>query len=426
MRILFCPAHYVYDDTREGSELAWSYNIADRISSIFPDSVVVTGRSTVGSRRYRIVEVTPGETRLNFGLRHALAFNTRYTLAAFRGLRSDRFDIVHHVLPFALGRTYNFAVLRHGSRTPFVIGPVQSPLTVRDTDVEPTDLRSYGSQDESRLASLERLAGRTFGAFLSAVAAPLLLSRVSARTLSGAAAVVAVNEQTRVGLIEIGVCPERVVVISPGVDSQRFQPATSSATDPAGVVVLSVSNLVNRKNVDVIIQAFAKVLTAAPLTRLRIVGDGPQRAALDNLARALGVRESITFTGSIPHATVHEEYRRADVFVNASAAEGFSTTCLEALASGLPVLSTKVGGFADVVEDHRNGYLIDRADSAELAAKLLWLVENPTSVAQLSIRARAIAERDFDWDTAVIPKYLDLYGHVSRERAPREASRRWN
>lgn len=89
MRILFCPAHYVYDESREGSELSWAYNIADRIGSLFSSSVVVTGRSTVGARRYRIVEVTPEETRVNFGLTHAFGFNARYTLAAFRALHDS-------------------------------------------------------------------------------------------------------------------------------------------------------------------------------------------------------------------------------------------------------------------------------------------------------------------------------------------------
>lgn len=416
MRVLFCPAHYVYDDSREGSELSWAYNIADRIGSVFSGSVVVTGKSTVGARPYRIIEVTPQETRVNFGLVHAFRFNARYTRAAFRAMREGRFDVVHHVLPFAIGKTYNVAALRHGAEIPFVIGPVQPPVAVRDAEVDPTDFKSYSSERRTGLASLRRSVGHTLDEFASDVLAPFAFSGLSARTVRRAATVVAVNDEAKDLLLGTGVAPSKVAVIPPGIDTSRFHPAKRGRRGASGLNVLAVSQLVKRKNVDVVIRAFAKVAEGAPHARLRIVGEGPERSALASLTHHLGIHERVTFTGFVRHAEVHEKYRRADIFVNASSWEGFATSSLEALASGLPVISTPVGGFADAIEDGRTGYLVTRPDPGELAAALHRLIENPERIADQSVRARELAERRFDWTTAVIPRYLEVYENVIRER----------
>jgi glycosyltransferase involved in cell wall biosynthesis len=381
---------------------------------------VVTGRSKVRERPYRIVELTPQDTRLNFGPMHALVFNTRYTAATFSELRRGQFDVVHHVLPFAIGRTYNLAALRHGAATPFVIGPVQAPLAVLDNDVNARDLRGEADGGATAFPSLRRSMIDRVSILASDVIAPVALWRLSRETFLRAATVVAVNEEAQELALRSGISPSRVVVIPPGVDTRRFRPAPGRWRG-SRVVLLCVCHLVKRKNVDVIIRAVANVVDAAPGVRLRIVGAGPQREALTALTHALGLARNVTFAGPVPNAAIHEEYSRADVFLNASAAESFGTTCLEALAAGLPVVSTRVGEFARIVEDHRTGYLLDRVDADELAAKLQRLVGHPALIDNLSRRARAIAESKFDWDAAVIPKYEDLYERVIRENEVRRS-----
>jgi glycosyltransferase involved in cell wall biosynthesis len=417
LRILFCPAHYLYEDGRDGSELSWAYNIADRVASQLPSSVVVTGRSMVHARPYVILELTPWENRVNFGLRHALTFNARYTRAANNALEHERFDVLHHVLPFAVGKTHNLAALRHRAVTPYVIGPVQ-PSIVRDTDIDPNDLRSF--EGRSGVKSARRAVGDSIGSFASDVVGPLAFSRLSRRTIAGASALIAVNEDARHLLIRSGASPDRVVLIPPGIDTRRFR-AGSDRTPSSTVEILCVSRLLRRKNVDLVMQAFADVSRRIPEVRLRIVGDGPERPRLTRLAGELDLGEKVAFTGFIPNAAVHEEYHRADIFVNASAAEGFATTCLEALASGLPVVSTNVGGFVDAVQDGKNGYLVSAPDAGNLAAKLSALAENPTLIAELSRGAREVAERKFDWDAAVIPRYRALYERVIQERQQGDA-----
>lgn len=415
MKVLFCPAHYVYDDSREGSELSWAYNIADRVSRRFPASVVVTGKSAVGGRTYRIVEVTPQETRVNFGLINAFIFNARYTLAALRALRDSRFDLIHHVLPFSVGRTYNLAALRHGRATPFVIGPVQPPLPVRDADRDPADLKSHAFRRQTRLTAARTAVGHAGRVFLSDGVAPLVFGRLSRKTMADAAAIVAVNDETKEHLVHLGVSPARLAVIPPGVDTTRFRPAVVRRKCPR-TKVLSVCQLTKRKNVDLIIGAFAIASRAAPQMELRIVGDGPEEGRLRRLANDLGVGANVSFAGFVRHAEVHREYERADVFVNASAAEGFATTCLEALAAGLPIISSRVGGFATAVLPNWNGYLVDGSSPAELAEALTRLVESPAAIDTMGARGRALAVNKFDWETAIIPKYLAVYEGVIGER----------
>jgi glycosyltransferase involved in cell wall biosynthesis len=398
--------------------VSWAYNIADRIGTMFPSSVVVTGWSTVRAKPYRIVELTPSETRVNFGLTHALKFNARYTFATFRALDDAAFDIVHHVLPFAIGKTFNLAAIRRGVGTPFVIGPVQPPLTAHDADLDPTDFKRYGSKRERGLAAVERSVTQSGRRFLSDTVAPTAFSGISRATVRRAAALVAVNAEARACLIRSGASPSRIAIIPPGVDTSRFEPRVRLRATPGRCDLLSVSQLIKRKNLAVVIEAFAKLAETAPESTLRIVGDGPEREALTALAYRLGVGEAVTFTGFVPNALVHEEYHGAEVFINASASEGFATTCLEALASGLPVVSTRVGGFVDAVENGRNGYLVDAPNADMFAATLAPLVEDKALVGELSRRARETAERRFDWDRSVIPAYLEVYARVVARRRP--------
>ncbi len=395
MRILFCPAHQIYDAENEGSEFAWTFNIADRVASRFPGSLVVTGRTEIGRRPYRIVSLTPGERRFNAGVAYALRFNALYTLATMRALHRGEFDLVHHVLPFALDRTYNLAAALPGRRTPFVIGPIQMPLTVPDTDIDPSDVRKTSLSEPS----LDPLLLR---------AADPILRVLSRRTLRSATRLVAVDRATRDALTARGVLPGRISIIPPGVDTARFAFAPFATKRPP-FRLLCVCHLVARKNVALVLHALVEISRRVPRVELSVVGDGPQRTSLEALADRLGVRGRVRFEGSVPHGRVHSHYEKAHVFVSASRAESFGTSCLEAMASGLPVVSTAVGAFRETVRDGHNGYIVQQETSGELADRVTTLLQQPRLLEDFGRRARATAEQSFDWDRVVVPSYLDVY-----------------
>jgi glycosyltransferase involved in cell wall biosynthesis len=409
VRILFCPTHYLYGAEREGSEFAWAFNIADRIATLHPDSAVVTGYSEVG-RPYRIVALMPKERTFKGGELHALRFNTAYTLYTIRALRRGQFHLVHHVLPFALGRTYNAAIGLPRRETPFVIGPIQSPLEVPDVDLDAADVRGRGAAPDRRRRRTPPAAAR-------------VLAALSDRTLRSANRVVTVDERTREAVLARGVAAEHASVIPPGVDTVRFGFVAGGAKPARPLRLLVVANLVARKDVPTVLRAFAEIRTRVEQTHLSIVGEGPQLEGLRRLAGELGIAPDVTFSGAVPHARVHAHYRAAHIFVNASRAEGFASTCLESMASGLPVVSTAVGGFRDMVRDGSTGFLVPENDPRALADRVLAIARDASAMAAFGRRARETAER-FDWERAIVPRYLEVYAEAlagARRRRGREA-----
>jgi glycosyltransferase involved in cell wall biosynthesis len=404
MKILFCPAHLVLDAHREGSELAWAYNIVDRLAPACRGSLAVTGRNDLDQRRaYRIQELTPKARGLNFGNLHALRFNLLYTRATFRTLRVEHFDVVHHVLPFAVGRTFNLALLRR-RRPPFVIGPVQTPLAVPDLDLDPRDVRRV------RVPSRTRPAGNA-----AALASPLL-SVLSRRTVQHADRIVAIDAAARDLLESWGVADDRIVIIPAGVDCDRFKPPETAGDSQRPLNLLVVCHLVRRKNVAAVLRAVADARREGVKTRLSVVGDGPQLDPLRREAQRLSIERDVEFVGFVPHGEIHTRYRQADVFVNASLAESFSTTCLEAMASGIPAVSTSVGVFSAAIDDGHNGYLVPQGDYAAMAGRIVELSRNRPLLQTLGHRARAATVERFDWAGAVIPRYLELYRSVVESR----------
>jgi glycosyltransferase involved in cell wall biosynthesis len=413
MRILLCPTHYVLDSEREGSEFGWAYNIADRVASSCPGSVVVVGRTGLTEPKdYRVVEVMPGTRGLVPGDFHALQFNLRYTATTVRALRAGRFGVVHHVLPFAIDRTFNLAAVFPWRSTPFVIGPVQPPLSLPDFDLASRDAR--GALSSWRRARLREG---------TAPASPPGVGFLSSRTLRRADRVVVVDSTACELALSRGVARNRIAIIPPGVDCDRFTSHEGGDAPGAPLRLLVASRLAKRKNVALVLRAFAEARRAGADAQLSVVGEGPELRRLPDEARSLGIERDVHFAGFVPHARIHERYRDADVFLNASIAEGFSTTCLEAMASGLPAVSTRVGGFSDAIRDGDNGYLVAQGDDRAMAARIVELSADRGLVRTLSQRARATALQEFDWDRVVIPRYLDLYRELVEASRSRSATR---
>jgi phenylacetate-CoA ligase len=286
-----------------------------------------------------------------------------------------------------------------------VIGPIQSPLEVADVDVDPANVRGPRAAPGRR--------GRR-----TPPAVARVLAALSDRTLRSANRVVTVDEGTREAVLARGVAAEQVAVIPPGVDTERFGFVGADAKPARPLRLLVVANLVARKDVPTVLRAFAEIRKHVDQTHLSIVGDGPQLAGLRRLACELAIAADVTFTGAVPHAKVHEHYGAAHIFLNASRAEGFASTCLESMASGLPVVSTAVGGYRDAVKEGRTGFLVPENDPRALAARVLAIAGEASMMGAFAQRAREAAKR-FDWERAIVPRYLEVY----REALP-DARRR--
>jgi glycogen synthase len=227
--------------------------------------------------------------------------------------------------------------------------------------------------------------------------------------------VVAVCES--LGRLTANTCPDlRYSVVPNGVDLKLFRPREEALREGGPLRCVAVARLIERKGLGDLIRAFAMLERGR--FELEIVGRGPDEALLRALARDLGVAHEVIFTGSLDRAGVAERYRAADLFTLPSTAEAFGNVFAEALASGLPIVGSAIGGIPDLVEHGSNGLLVPANDPATLARAITYLADDPELRTEMSHRNRAKAEATLEW-SAVTNRYLSIYqGIEARVAAP--------
>ena len=164
------------------------------------------------------------------------------------------------------------------------------------------------------------------------------------------------------------------------------------------------------------VNALALVLRRQPQARLVIAGSGPLRAELEQLAASLGVTHAITFTGRVDNQAMAALYQAATVMVNPSLVDNMPNSVLEALASGVPVVSTNVGGVPYLVEDGKTALLIPPRSPEAMAAAILRLVDEPGLAARLQSAGLQHVQQ-FAWSD-VRPRLLAVYRRVGRIGKP--------
>jgi glycosyltransferase involved in cell wall biosynthesis len=186
--------------------------------------------------------------------------------------------------------------------------------------------------------------------------------------------------------------PASVWQYLPNVLGAVFLTATPAATTPdegRPFVFVCVARLSPEKAHALLIEAFAAAFCGDPGVRLRLVGDGPALPALEQLSTRLGIAAQVEFVGTLPAEQVRAEMEAADAFVLASNAETFGVVVIEALACGLPVVSTASGG-PDHLVDATNGLLVAVADRPALRDALLRMRAQASRYDRAAIRAEVI------------------------------------
>lgn len=228
-------------------------------------------------------------------------------------------------------------------------------------------------------------------------------------------ACLAVSAENRAEAIRFGISAQRVHLIPNGVDGRRFHPVTpaerSAARQSLGLdcqrLVLSVGRLSAEKNLLGLLDAWAAIAAPARAgTLLALVGDGPDWDAIQAKARQLSIAGSVHLAGQ--RSDVSLWYRAADVYVVPSFIEGLSNTMIEALASGVPVVSTRVSGSSVLMAPRRAGVVVDVGNSQQLAAAIAGLLNDEAKRIQLSRNARAMFEARFSLDT-LSHRMVELY-----------------
>lgn len=214
--------------------------------------------------------------------------------------------------------------------------------------------------------------------------------------------------------------PKPLTVVPFGVDTDLFTPRPPGDNVPKGVTFGTVKALERVYGIDLLIEAFALLVAKRPALelRLRIVGGGGQRDALQRLAASSGVADKITFVGAVPHDRVPGELRKFDVFVALSRAESFGVAVVEAGACGLPVVVSNVGGLPEVVRNGTTGLVVPASDAFEASVQMGRLCDSPELRTSLGRNGREMVCSEFAWSVCV-DRMLDVLQNNVRQNMNR-------
>ncbi|WP_018921456.1 glycosyltransferase [Salsuginibacillus kocurii] len=211
-------------------------------------------------------------------------------------------------------------------------------------------------------------------------------------------------------------CPsEKIQVLYGGVDLSQFTYRPPQMRESQNI--LSMGRLVEKKGHHVLMQAFAKIRDKFPKATLTIIGRGDLEEPLHSLATQLNLGDSFRLLKQIPKAQVHEEMAQADLFCAASLeasdgnVEGIPNTVKEAMATGLPVVSTTHGGIPELVTNHEDGVLVEENNVNQLAEALEYMLKNKHLWEQFTTAARQTVEQNFD-QTRQLQEQARLYDEL--------------
>lgn len=195
----------------------------------------------------------------------------------------------------------------------------------------------------------------------------------------------------------------RIVIIPNGVDLNKFKFITHEFKK----TIITASRLVEKNGVADLIEAF-KILNDSS-AKLVIVGDGQLAGNLKSRAQGF---ENISFVGTAPHEKLPEYLSSADIFVRPSFSEGLGTAFLEAMAVGLPVIGTRVGGIIDFIVDGETGLYCEVNNPEDLASKIKLLFNDESLRKKLIENGRKLVEEKYNWDKISL-QYEDIYSNTS-------------
>jgi L-malate glycosyltransferase len=224
-----------------------------------------------------------------------------------------------------------------------------------------------------------------------------------------------VSEYLRQETVEhFDISADRIDVIPNFVDLNLYKrtahPCHRSRLSESGeCIIMHISNFRAVKRVDDAVRAFARISRALP-ARLILIGDGPERGRVQQAAEEEGVANRVTFLGK--QESVAEILSCADLFILPSATESFGLVALEAMACGVPVIATRVGGIPEVIPEGEAGYLADVGDIETMAERAIEILKDNEKWRTMSARARIAAER-YSQD-AIVPMYERHYEKVMK------------
>ncbi|MEX2089046.1 MAG: glycosyltransferase family 4 protein [Bacteroidota bacterium] len=225
-----------------------------------------------------------------------------------------------------------------------------------------------------------------------------------------------VSESTRQELTGLGFKEASISIVHNCVDHSVYQPLAEIPTGPP--IIGHLGRLKKYKGVDHLLRAFQVVRMEIPEARLKIVGEGDYRPALETLSAELGMKDAVEFTGYAGKAETVRMLQRMHVAVNCSAKEGWGLTVIEANACGVPVIASDVPGLRDSVLDEKTGLLYEYGNIEQLAQKILLVLRDQHLRTRLRDEALVWA-RSFEWEDSAQKMIAVLEQAIATKRGMR-------
>ncbi|MCK9378627.1 MAG: glycosyltransferase family 4 protein [Candidatus Moranbacteria bacterium] len=203
---------------------------------------------------------------------------------------------------------------------------------------------------------------------------------------------------------------QEIGVIYNGIDIEEFKADNSRKENGKIYLTIGATRVTARKGINYLIEAVDLLKEKFPNIFVEIMGEGDAKDDLENQTKKLGLEKKVKFLGRVPREKTFSYYQKADIFVLPSLNEGMSNAMLEALSSGLPIVSTDTGGADELVKEGVNGYIVKMKDARDLAEKLEKIISNEELRVRMGRESRKIAEK-MSWEK-VAKQYVNLYRNV--------------
>lgn len=203
-----------------------------------------------------------------------------------------------------------------------------------------------------------------------------------------------------------------IYVIPNGVDSSIFkEPKTKKGHN--GTKIIYVGSLLPIKGIKYLIKAMKILHSKYPDLHLTIIGDGDDRRNLELMVHEYALIQNISFVGKVSHKDIPQWLCKNDIFVLPSNSEGVPNVLLEAMAVGLPIIATNVGGIPDIIINKRNGYLVEPESPQEIAEKIQYLISNP-QMRKIISKNNKIDIQKYSWNN-IVQTLEGIYSTIIKE-----------
>ncbi len=232
---------------------------------------------------------------------------------------------------------------------------------------------------------------------------PAERKKIIQRSFERADKVITISHFAKKKLMKIGIPENKIMVIHPGVDPEKFNPGLDSSKIrkeynlEGKKVILTIARLGEHKGHANVIRALPPVLKKAPESIYLVVGPGGEESRLKGLVKELGLEDRVIFAGEVEEKELPLYYAACDVFIMPSDIEGFGIVFLEANACGKPVIGGKTGGISDAIIDGKTGLLVDPFNINQIADALIKLLTNPEFAHWLGKKGRQRVEKELNW-----------------------------